>query len=35
MQTRENQLGLSNLSKELIRQPGDDVEVETPTTPEA
>jgi len=28
MRTRENQLGLSNETKELIRRPGDEVETE-------
>src|SRR3954447_9904615 len=27
MQTRENQLGLSNVGKELVRRPGDEVEL--------
>ena len=39
MQTRERQLGLSNLGKELIRHASDDVDmeldIETPATPEA
>ena len=39
MQTRERQLGLSNVGKELIRHASDDVEmeldIETPAAPEA
>ena len=32
MQTRENQLGLSNLTKELTRLPGDEIEGEDEAT---